>query len=148
MAGRFARLSSSLAGGEGLGCTLALAFPDRVSRRREASGESWQSVGGRGFRLDPTSSLASSQWLAVGEVAGHASGARILSAAAIDGEDVLKLFADRIETRRDCDFDPATGSVTPTRSRRLGAIRLASGPDPNPDQAAIERALVDFHRNR
>ena len=63
---------------------LALAFPDRVSRRRDASGESWQSVGGRGFRLDPASSLAGSQWLAVGEVAGRASGARILSAAAID----------------------------------------------------------------
>jgi ATP-dependent helicase HrpB len=129
--------------GEELACALALAFPDRVSRRRDASGESWQSVGGRGFRLDPASSLASSTWLAVGEVAGHASGARILSAAAIDEQTVLDLFANRIETRHDGDFDSATGSVTPTRSRRLGAIRLASGPDPNPDQAAIEQALLD-----
>src|SRR5207248_3212259 len=122
---------------------LALAFPDRVSRRRDPSGESWQSVGGRGFRLDPASALASSQWLTVGEVAGHASGARILSAAAIDEQAVLDLFADRIETRHDGDFYPATGSVTPTRSRRLGAIRLTSGPDPNPDPAAIEAALLD-----
>src|SRR5207237_10487767 len=98
--------------------------------------------GGGGFRLDPSSSLAGSQWLAVGEVAGHASGARILSAAAIDERAVLDLFADRIETRHDGDFDPATGSVTPTRSRRLGAIRLTSGPDPNPDPAAIEAALL------
>jgi ATP-dependent helicase HrpB len=128
---------------EGLGAALALAFPDRVSRRRDASGESWQSVGGRGFKLDPASSLASSQWLAVGEVAGHASGARILSAAAIDEGGVLQLFADRIETCHDGDFDLATGSVTPTRSRRLGAIRLASGPDPDPDQSAIEQALLE-----
>ena len=84
-----------------------------------------------------------SQWLAVGEVAGHASGARILSAAAIDEQDVLDLFGDRIETRHDGDFDPVTGSVTPTRSRRLGAIRLSSGPDPNPDEEAIEQALLD-----
>jgi ATP-dependent helicase HrpB len=129
--------------GEGLGCALALAFPDRLSRRRDPSGESWQSVGGRGFRLDPASSLANSQWLAVGEVAGHASGARILSAAAIDEQAVIDLFADRIETRHDGAFDPASGSVTPTRSRRLGAIQLATGPDPNPDQTAIERALVE-----
>ena len=123
---------------------LAFAFPDRLSRRRDASGETWQSVGGRGFRLDPASLLATSgNWLAVGEVAGHASGARILSAAAIDEQTVLELFADRVETRHDGAFDPATGSVTPTRSRRLGAIRLASGPDPNPDQAAIEQALLD-----
>ena len=126
-----------------IGRSLALAFPDRLSRRRELSGESWQSVGGRGFRLDPASPLASSHWLAVGEVAGHASGARILSAAAIDEAAVLDLFGDRVETRHDGDFDPATGSVTPTRTRRLGAIRLASGPDPNPDPAAIEAALLD-----
>ncbi len=126
-----------------LGQALALAFPDRLSRRRDRSGETWQSVGGRGFRLDPASPLAGSQWLAVGEVAGRASGARILSAAAIDERAVLELFADRIETRHDGDFDPATGTVTPTRSRRLGAIRLASGPDPRPDQTAIEEALLD-----
>jgi ATP-dependent helicase HrpB len=123
--------------------SLALAFPDRVSRRRDASGESWQSVGGRGFRLDPASPLASSQWLAVGEVAGHASGARFLSAAAIHEEAVIELFSDQIAMRHDGDFDPVTGSVTPTRSRRLGAIRLSSGPDPRPDQPAIERALLE-----
>jgi ATP-dependent helicase HrpB len=137
------RAPPSPARGEGLGCALALAFPDRLSRRRDASGETWQSVGGRGLRLDPASSLTGSRWLAVGEVAGHASGARILSAAAIDEQDVLELFADSIETRHDGEFDPATGSVTPTRSRRLGAIRLASGPDPSPDPDAIAQALLD-----
>jgi ATP-dependent helicase HrpB len=126
-----------------LGKSLALAYPDRLSRRRGASGEAWQSVGGRGFRLDAASSLARSEWLAVGEVAGHASGARILSAAAIDERDVIELFADRIEVRHQGDFDPVTGSVTPTRGRRLGAIRLSSGPDPSPDSAAIEQALMD-----
>ena len=129
------------------GKALALAFPDRLSRRRESSGESWQSVGGRGFRLDPASSLARSQWIAVGEVAGHASGARVLSAAAIDETAVLELFGDRVEVRHDGQFDAVTASVTPTRSRRLGAIRLASGPDPSPDQSAIEQALIEGVRD-
>jgi ATP-dependent helicase HrpB len=130
-------------GGDALAVALALAFPDRVARRRAATGEHWQSIGGRGFRLDAASPLASSQWLAVGEVAGQASGARILSAVAIDEKDVLDLFAGRVEIRHDGDFDPATGAVTPTRSRRLGAIRLASAPDPKPDQGAIEAALLE-----
>jgi ATP-dependent helicase HrpB len=145
-----ARINPSLVTGKGFGrggadlaAALALAFPDRVSRRRDASGETWQSVGGRGFRLDPASPLASARWLTVGEVAGHASGARILSAAAIDEQAVFDLFGPRIETRHDGDFDAATGSVIPTRSRRLGAIRLVSGPDPSPDPAAIEAALLD-----
>ena len=127
----------------GLGQALALAFPDRVSRRRDSSGETWQSVGGRAFRLDGASPLARSAWLAVGEVAGHASGARILSAAALDEEAVFALFGERIETLHDGAFDPATGAVTPTRSRRLGAIRLASGPDPYPDAEAISVALIE-----
>jgi ATP-dependent helicase HrpB len=143
MAARFAsQRSSSLPAGQNLSKALALAFPDRVSRRRDSSGETWQSAGGRGFRLDPASSLARSEWLAVGEVAGHASGARILSAAPLLEADVVDLFGDKIETRHDGAFDPKTGSVTPTRSRRLGAIRLSSGPDPAPDQGAIEQALV------
>ena len=143
IAERLRRAPAADAGGVDHGKALALAFPDRLSRRRDASGETWQSVGGRGFRLDPTSPLARSQWLAVGEVAGHASGARILSAAAIDEADVLDLFGERIETRHDGAFDAGTGAVTPTRSRRLGAIRLSSGPDPSPDQSAIEQALLD-----
>lgn len=136
------RLSRSLAMENDLPLALALAFPDRLSRRRDQSGESWQSIGGRGFRLDPASALARSKWLAVGEVAGHASGARILSAAAIEENDVLALFADRLEVRHEAEFDPAEGSVTPTRSQRLGAIRLTSGPDPQPDQRSIEAALL------
>jgi ATP-dependent helicase HrpB len=145
LAARWRRLlgASDAAAEHDFGKALVLAFPDRLSRRRESSGESWQSVGGRGFRLDPASSLARSQWIAVGEVAGHASGARILSAAATDEAAVLELFEDRVEVRHDGQFDPVTGSVTPTRSRRLGAIRLASGPDPSPDQSAIEQALLD-----
>jgi ATP-dependent helicase HrpB len=130
-------------GSEALAQAIALAFPDRLSRRRSADGERWQSVGGRGFRLDPASSLASAEWLAVAEVAGSAAGARILSAAALDQEAVLALFGDRVVTGHDGAFDPATGAVTPTRSRRLGSIRLSSGPDPSPDPQAIAAALVE-----
>ena len=133
--------------GASLPLALALAYPDRLARRRDPSGEQWQSVGGRGFRLDPASSLASARWLAVAQVAGNAAGARILAAAAIEEADVLGLFADAVEIRHDGTFDLATASVTPTRSRRLGAIRLASGPDPDPDPVAIAAALVEGVRD-
>ena len=134
---------ADIAGSEALALALALAFPDRLSRRRDASGERWQSVGGRGFRMDPVSPLARADWLAVGEVAGAAAGARILSAAALGEADVLNLFGTRVVIGHDGAFDPATGAVTPTRSRRLGSIRLSSAPDPRPDPEAIAAALVE-----
>lgn len=122
---------------------LALAFPDRIARRRDASGEQWASVGGRGYRLDPLSSLAREQWLAVGEAQGAASGARILSAAAIDLTTIEALFGDRIERRTHVAFDPATGSVAATSERRLGALKLGGGQDASASREAIAAALVE-----
>ncbi len=121
---------------------IALAFPDRIARRRDSSGENWASVGGRGFRLDPTIALARNEWLAVAETQGLAAGARILSAAAIDQATVDALFGDRTEARRTVSFDPATGGVQASHERRLGAIRLGGGPDSNADPAAISAALL------
>jgi ATP-dependent helicase HrpB len=136
-------LGPRIRGKDEVGAVIALAFPDRIARRRDASGESWVSVGGRGFRLDPASSLARSEWLAVAETQGMAAGARILSAAPIDRATVESLFGERIETRRTADFDPATGAVQPIRERRLGAIRLARGPDSHADPEIVAAALLD-----
>lgn len=142
LAERWAKLVDDAGTGDPAAC-IALAFPDRIARRRDASGETWASAGGRGFRLDPTSPLARAEWLAVAETQGMAAGARILSAATIDAAAVEVLFADRIETHRTVTFDPATGRIEALRERRLGAIRLSSGSDSAASPAEIETALLE-----
>jgi ATP-dependent helicase HrpB len=129
-----------------VGACIALAFPDRLSKRRDATGADWLSVGGRGFRLDPTSPLAREAWLAVAEVGGIAAGARILSAAHIDQATVESLFADRIAAGTQVVFDPATGGVRASHGRHLGAIRLSGGQDSRADPAAVEAALLEGAR--
>ncbi len=126
-----------------IGPCIALAFPDRLSRRRSASGGDRISVGGRGFRLDPTSLLAREQWLAVAEVSGSAAGARILSAAPIEEEMVFALFANQVEQGRQLAFDPASGTVHARRGRRLGAITLSEGRDEAASREEIEAALFE-----
>jgi len=128
---------------ESVGRCLALAFPDRVAKRRSADGADWASVGGRGFRLDPLSPLAREEWLAVGEVQGSAAGARILSAAPLAEADVLALFGDRIVEHRTVRFRLANGGIEALRERRLGAVRLSSGSDDRPDPEAVVAALLD-----
>lgn len=136
--------SRSLAGrGEEVGACVALAYPDRLSRRRGSDGADWLSVGGRGFRLDPTSPLSREAWLAVAEVGGVAAGARILSAAPIDQATVESLFADHIQAGTQVAFDPATGTVRASHGRRLGAIQLSGGQDSRADPAAVEAALLE-----
>lgn len=126
-----------------VGRCLALAFPDRVAKRRSADGAEWISAGGRGFRLDPLSPLARGEWLAVGEVQGSAAGARILSAAALDAEAVRALFADRIAEQRTVRFRAETGGIEALRQVRLGAIAISSGQDDRPDPAMVVTALAD-----
>nr|WP_246344684.1 ATP-dependent helicase HrpB [Sphingobium fontiphilum] len=146
MAKRWARLAPS--GGDApptdqaIGLCLALAFPDRVAKRRSADGGDWASVGGRGFRLDPLSPLAREDWLAVGEVQGSAAGARILSAAPISEADVLRLFGERVREHRTVRFRPDNGGVEALRERRLGSLRLSSGSDDRPDPQAVADALL------
>ena len=149
LAARWARLVGKRGGDDAMiAACVALAYPDRVARRRSASGEDWISSGGRGFRLDPASPLARNEWLAVAEIQGAASGARILSAAAIEPAEVERLFADHIEIRRIARFDPASGAVEARRERRLGAIVLAAGRDESASPAMISAALIDAVRTR
>ncbi len=136
-------VSSRFDGRVDVGACVALAFPDRLARRRDPAGADWLSVGGRGFRLDPASPLAREQWLAVAEVGGAAGGARILSAAAIDQATVEHLFAGRIQSGAAVAFDPATGGVRTTHGRRLGAVLLSGGEDSRAEPPAIESALLE-----
>ena len=120
---------------------LALAKPDFVAKRRDAMGESWLSAGGRGFFLDPASPLARAEFLVIGDAQGQAKGARITAAAALEAQDVEHYLADRIETRSMLRW---TGErVEARREKRLGAIMLATGPDPEPDPNAVVDLLVE-----
>ena len=126
-----------------LDCIIAQGFPDRVAKRRDAKGENWISAGGRGFRLDPTSPLAREEWLAIADIQGAASGARILSAVPTDQARIEALFADQITQGARLDFDPATGGVRAESGRHLGAITLSKGQDSKVSSEEIAAALVD-----
>ena len=125
------------------GILLALGRPDMVARRRDASGESWLSAGGRGYVLDPVSPLATSEWLVIGDAQGQARGARILSGMALEAPDVERWLGATIERRSVLNWNEAQGRVEARLERRLGAITLASGPDPSPDPRAIRTFLLE-----
>ena len=122
---------------------LALALPDNIARRRDASGESWLSAGGRGYTLDPASPLARAEYLVIGDAQGQAKGARITAAAALDPRALEAELGALIEARSVARWNEAEGRVEARRERRLGAITLATGPDPSPDPAALLDILVD-----
>ncbi len=125
-----------------LGILLAEAFPDNLARRRDAGGEDWLTAGGRGLRLDPASSLARAEWLAVGEAQGEARGARITGAIALAEADVLRWLDHRIERRSTLRWVESDKRVEALLEQRLGMITISRGPDPMPDKAVITAFLL------
>lgn len=122
---------------------LAEAFPDRIARRRSSSGEEWLSAGGRGYRLDPASPLASAQWIVIADAQGEARGARIMSAIALDEAEIARWLPHRLEERHSLTWNSAERRVEARLERRLGAIVLNRVPDPKPDPDAVIALLLD-----
>jgi ATP-dependent helicase HrpB len=129
------------------GVLLATGYPEMLARRRDGSGETWLSAGGRGYQLDPASPLASAEWLVIGDAQGQARGARILAGLTLETREVEEWFADRIERRSFLRWNEDQGRVEARLERRLGAIVLASGPDPAPDADAVRAFLLDRVRD-
>jgi ATP-dependent helicase HrpB len=130
-----------------IGELVATAYPERVAKRRDARGKSWISAMGRGLRLDPASPLGNAEWLAVADLQGAASGARILSAAVLTEAQILARFAQKIETTSDVRYDRAADRVDVRQRRRLGAIVLAERAATATAEAtgrALLNAVLDF----
>lgn len=126
-----------------VGILLAFGRPDMVARRRDPSGENWLSAGGRGYVLDPASPLAAREWMVIGDAQGQAKGARILSGASLEAAEVDQWLGETIERRPILRWNEDESRVEARLERRLGAITLASGPDPSPDPEAIRAFLLE-----
>ncbi|WP_394726887.1 ATP-dependent helicase HrpB [Altererythrobacter sp. GH1-8] len=122
---------------------LAFARPDFIARKRSSSGEDWLSAGGSGFRLDPASALARAEWIIIGDAAGSAKGARITAAAELSSQEVESHLSHLIEKSSVILWNSDANRAEARLVRRLGAITLASGPDPDPDPQAIVDMLVE-----
>ncbi|ALE15975.1 ATP-dependent helicase HrpB [Altererythrobacter epoxidivorans] len=122
---------------------LAFARPDFIAKRRDASGEQWLAAGGRGFQLDPASSLARAEWIIIGDAQGQAKGARITAAAELTVQEIEQHLHYLIEKRSVIRWNESEKRVEARLEKRLGSITISSGPDPEPDPQALVEKLVE-----
>src|SRR6266516_6874996 len=125
------------------GAILAIAYPDRIAKRRAAGGGAFLLANGRGARLAPALPLAREPFLALGELAGGAAQSRILLAAPITLVEIERICGDRIEAREEVTFDPATAALRGRAIRRLGALLLSDQPIPVEPGPHAARALAE-----
>lgn len=128
----------------------AIAYPDRIARRRPGDAPRWVMAGGGGAQLSPGDGLAGAEWLVITDLApgeGRQAEARIRLAVALSPEELHDATAGRIARAELCQWDRRTRAVIVRRQERLGAIVLAEAPWPDCPPERITAALMEGVRD-
>ncbi len=124
------------------GILVALAYPDRIARRRGDARGRYLLASGTGASVPEWSPLSREEFLAVAEVDGVGTEARVFLAAPLVKKDVVDAFADSIVEADDIRWSESEHAVVARHTEQLGAIVLAERPIP-PRGEAIRAAMLD-----
>src|SRR5258707_2109129 len=125
------------------GALLALAYPDRIGRRRPGAVGRYLLSGGRGAVLPEGDAMANEEFLVVGDLDGAAQDSRIFLAAPITAGDIEELYAERIAAEQVVEWHAREGAVLARQRRRLGALILEDKPLAQPDVERLKAAMLE-----
>ncbi len=128
------------------GALLALAFPDRIARRRDGQPGRYLTVNGSGASLPPHDPLYAHEWLAVAELGGMAPEYRIVRAAPLSHDLVVMLCGDACRTDDDVWYDATADRVRSARRTMLGQLPLESRSRAEISAEDRQRVLLDALR--
>lgn len=128
------------------GPLTALAYPDRIAKRRGGQQASYMTTGGGGAVLDVSDPLASNDYLAIAATNGDRAQARIYLAAPITLAEIEDLFGPGIEKHKVVAWDGRGKTVLAQEETRLWALPLVTRPIEVPKDA-LAAAVLDGIRS-
>jgi len=124
------------------GILLALAYPERIARRRDMKNVRYQMVSGTTAILPKGSLLAREEFLAIGEADGIGAEVRAYLAAPLTKKEIEEFFNDSIIEEEEIHWSNADEVVIARRISRLGAIVLSEQPI-KPHGEKVISAMID-----
>jgi ATP-dependent helicase HrpB len=124
------------------GRALALAFPDRVARRRTGADERYVLRNGLGALLPDGSSLTGAAFLAIAELGGQRPDARIHLAAALTRAELDEMLGDDVRREDVVEWHATDRAIVAVRRERLGAIVLRETPLRDAEPMVVAEALL------
>jgi len=108
---------------------LALAYPERVAKRRPGTQPRYIMAGGKGAVLASDDALANARYLVISDLGNpHASTGpdpKIRRALALGEAELREVFADHITWETSCHWSKRLRRVIASRSETLGALSLS-----------------------
>ncbi|PRB80043.1 ATP-dependent helicase HrpB [Pseudomonas sp. MYb185] len=132
------------------GLLLALAYPDRIARRRGEQGSDYRLANGRSAAFAQVDSLQQQEWLAIASLGGHASqrNARIFLAAALDPQWLPQYLPELLQQEQTLEWDARSETLVAEQQRRIGALVFSREPLKSIDPAQRNRALCAVVRKQ
>ncbi|MBC7182464.1 MAG: ATP-dependent helicase HrpB, partial [Marinobacter sp.] len=131
-----------------VGRLLALAYPDRIARRRPGKAPRYQLSNGKGAALREDDPLARHEWLVAAELDGRAREAAIYLAAPLDIPDLELDLADHIHDTEEALWDDSQGRIVARRARKLGELVLQETPIARVDPELVQQGLINSIRKK
>ncbi len=125
------------------GALLALAYPDRIGRRRAGAAGRYLLSGGRGAALPEGDPMGNEEFLVVADLDGSTQDSRIFLAAPVTPGEIEELYTERIVAEEIVRWSPRDGTVLARRRRRLGALVLEDKPLARPSAEKLQAAMLD-----
>ncbi len=125
------------------GLLLALAYPDRVGRRRTGQAGRFLLRNGQGVATD-SPALLHTDFIVAAQLDGARRESRVWLAAPVTEGEVLALFGDQVESEEVVEWNDQIGALTAARRTRLGAIVLSEKPLKDPDPRLVLAALGEW----
>lgn len=124
------------------GILLAMAYPDRIGKRRPGPAPRYLLANGRGAWLAEDDPLQGADYIVAAELDDKGREARIFLAAEISQTSLLEHFADQIESLDQLQWDSSAALVRSVRQTRLGALVLEECASTTPDPEAVTALLT------
>ncbi len=129
------------------GPLLARAFPDRIAMRRPGAGPDGAArfllSGGKGAWLPGEDPLSREPFLAVADLDGDATEARIRRAAPLARAEIEAGFAGAIAEETTCEWSRRERRVLARRRRRFGALALDEAPWPEAPPESVTASMLE-----
>ena len=128
---------------------LAQAFPDRLARRRGASGR-YQLAGGSGAMLDHEDGLTRHEWLIAPQLlqSDAQAEARILLALPVDINAIQRDCPDLVRSETDIEWDEEKATLRAWQRDKIGVLALKSQPLAKPDAEVLHPAMLRWIREK
>ncbi|MDF1629931.1 MAG: ATP-dependent helicase HrpB [Alcanivoracaceae bacterium] len=127
---------------DAIGQLLALAFPDRLGKRRPGGPARFLLRNGRGAVLPDHDSLAGASYVVAASLDGAGREARIFLAASVSAASIDSLFSDQIVECDEAGWDDSSSAVRGWRRRCLGALVLEERSTALSDPTLISEGML------